>query len=120
MFTLACDLRIAVEEAQFWFPEVDLGAPLNSVVTALLSAEVGPAMVKEIGLTCRRYSAAELLQMRMINQVVKKDELMPAARKLAESIAAKNSLAVASSKRIANAMALSNALVIPDLVLDRE
>jgi enoyl-CoA hydratase len=120
LFTLACDLRIAAEEAQFWFPEVDLGAPLNSVVTALLAAEVGPAMVKEIGLTCRRYSAAELLQMRMLNQVVKKEELLPAARKLAESIAAKNSIAVMASKRIANAMALRNPLVLPDLVLDRE
>src|SRR5437660_7754517 len=35
---LGCDFKIAVEEAQFWFPEVDLGVPLSVGATALLAA----------------------------------------------------------------------------------
>ena len=45
---LGCDLRIAVEEAEFWFPEVDLGVPLSPASTSLLAAHVGPALAKEI------------------------------------------------------------------------
>src|SRR5215470_1301587 len=72
---LGCDLRIAVEEAEFWFPEVDLGVPLSPASTSLLAAHVGPALAKEIIITCRRFKAAELLPMGMVNQVVKKEEL---------------------------------------------
>src|SRR5690242_4081372 len=75
---LGCDLKIAVEEAQFWFPEVDLGVPLSASSTALLAAHVGPTRAKEMIITCRRYTAAELLSMGLLNRVVTKDQLSPA------------------------------------------
>jgi enoyl-CoA hydratase len=55
---LGCDFRIAVEEAEFWFPEVDLGVPLSPASTALVVAYVGPTVAKEIIIGCRRYKAA--------------------------------------------------------------
>jgi enoyl-CoA hydratase len=116
---LGCDLKIAVEGAQFWFPEVDLGVPLSAGSTALLAAHVGPTRAKEIIITCRRYTAEELLPMGLLNRVVKKDQLSPAVNELAESLAAKNPAAVMGSKAIVNAVAAGQEAVMPELLLDR-
>jgi enoyl-CoA hydratase len=117
---LGCDLRIAVEEAEFWFPEVDLGVPLSPASTSLLAAHVGPALAKEIIITCRRFKAAELLPLGILNRVVKKADLMPAARELAQSIAQKNPTAVMASKATVNALAMHQAVVRPDTLLARD
>lgn len=117
---LACDFRIAVEEAEFWFPEVDLGVPLSPASTALVVAHVGPTVAKEIIIGCRRYKAAELLPMGLVNEVVKKDDLAAAARRLAESLAEKNPNAVMVSKATINALTFGNSVVRPDLLLARE
>jgi enoyl-CoA hydratase len=116
---LGCDLKIAVEEAQFWFPEVDLGVPLSAGSTALLAAHVGPTRAKEIVITCRRYNAAELLAMGLLNRVVKKAELHPTVNELAQSLIAKNQAAVMGSKLIINTVTSGKAPVQPDLLLDR-
>jgi enoyl-CoA hydratase len=116
---LGCDLKIAVEEAQFWFPEVDLGVPLSAGSTALLAAHVGPTRAKEIIITCRRYTAAELFGMGILNRVVKKDQLHQAVSELAQSLIAKNQSAVMGSKLIVNAVTSGKAPVQPDLLLDR-
>jgi enoyl-CoA hydratase len=116
---LGCDFKLAVEEAQFWFPEVDLGVPLSAGSTALLAAHVGPTRAKEIIITCRRYTAAELLGMGLLNRVVRKDQLHPAVNELAHSLVAKNQTAVMGSKLIVNAVTSGKAPVQPDLLLDR-
>jgi len=116
---LGCDFKIAVEEAQFWFPEVDLGVPLRAGSTALLAAHVGPTRAKEIIITCRRFKAAELLAMGLLNRVVKKDELHPAVNDLAQSLIAKNQTAVMGSKLIVNTVTSGKAPVQSDLLLDR-
>ena len=116
---LGCDFKIAVDEAQFWFPEVDLGVPLSAGSTALLTAHVGPTRAKEIIITCRRYNAAELLAMGLVNRVVKTGELHTAVNELAHNLAAKNQAAVMGSKLIVNTVASGKAPVQPDLLLDR-
>ncbi|MBI3248168.1 MAG: enoyl-CoA hydratase/isomerase family protein [Deltaproteobacteria bacterium] len=116
---LGCDFRIAVEEAEFWFPEVDLGVPLSPASTALVVAHVGPTVAKEIIIGCRRYKAAELLSLGLVNQVVKKEELASVARSLAESLANKNPNAVMVSKATINALVFGNSVVRPDLLLAR-
>jgi len=117
---LGCDFRIAVEGAHFWFPEVDLGVPLSPATTALLTAHVGPSLAKEIIITCRRYTAEELLPLGLLNQIVKKEALSPTVRELANSLADKNPNAVIVSKATVNALALSHAVITPDLLLTRE
>lgn len=121
-WTLApsCDFRIAVEEAEFWFPEVDLGVPLSPASTALVMAHVGPALAKDIVIGCRRFKAAELLPLGLVNRVVKKEELHHTVRELAESLASKNPTAVMASKATINALALSHSVIRPDLLLARE
>lgn len=117
---LGCDLRIAVEEAEFWFPEVDLGVPLSPASTSLLAAHVGPALAKEIIITCRRFKAAELLPLGILNRVVKKADLMPTVRELAQSLANKNPTAVMVSKATVNALVLGQTVIRPDTLMPRE
>jgi enoyl-CoA hydratase len=117
---LGCDFRIAVEEAEFWFPEVDLGVPLSPASTALVVAHVGPTVAKEIIIGCRRYKATELLPLGLLHQVVKKEALLPTARALAENLASKNPNAVMVSKATINALTFGNSVVRPDLLLTRE
>jgi len=117
---LGCDLRIAVEGAEFWFPEVDLGVPLSPPSTALLAAHIGPSLAKDIIITCRHLKAEELLPLGLVNRVVKKEDLYPTVRELAQSLANKNPTAVMVSKATVNALALSQAVIRPDLLLARE
>lgn len=119
-FSLACDLCITVEEAEFWFPEVDLGVPLSPTSTAFVVSHVGPALAKEIIIGCRRFKAAELLTWGMINRVVKKADLMPTVSELAQSIAKKNPNAVMVSKATVNALTLGQTVLRPDLLMARE
>jgi enoyl-CoA hydratase len=95
---LACDLRIAVEGAEFWMPEVDLGQPGPRGPEQWLADHVGAARAKEIIFTCRHFKADELYQWGLLNRVVKKDELMPVAMELAHSLAAKNHRAIVQAK----------------------
>jgi enoyl-CoA hydratase len=103
-FALAFDFCLAVEAAEFWVPEVDMEVPYRGAPAKVLAARLGPWRAKEAILMCRRYSAAELLTLGVINRIVKADELMAAARELANSMAAKSAEAIANSKRDINAV----------------
>jgi enoyl-CoA hydratase len=95
---LACDLRIAVEGAEFWMPEVDLGAPGPRGPEQWLAAHVGAARAKEIIFTCRHFKSEELYQWGLLNRVVKPGELMPVALELARSLAARSRSAILQAK----------------------
>ncbi len=95
---LACDLRIAADTAEFWMPEVDLGSPGPRGPEQWLAAHVGAARAKEIIFTCRHFKADELYSWGLLNQVVKKERLMPVAMELAQALAAKKPSAIAQAK----------------------
>lgn len=72
---LCCDMRIATHESQLGIPAAKLGLGYRvSGVNKLINV-VGPAYAKEIFFTAKRYSAAEALQMGLINWAVADDEL---------------------------------------------
>jgi len=103
-FALAFDFAIAVEEAEFWVPEVDLDVPYRGLPAIVLAARLGPWRAKEAILMCRKYTAAELLQLGVLNRVVKRVQLMTIARDMASAMAAKPLGAIAASKRGINAV----------------
>jgi enoyl-CoA hydratase len=117
---LACDLRLAVEGAEFWFPEVDLGVPLSPDSSALLTALVGPSLAKEIIITCQHYKAEDLLRLGLVNRVVPAKDLMTAVYDLARTIANKNPNAVTATKATVNALAQAQSVIRPDLLMIRE
>jgi enoyl-CoA hydratase/carnithine racemase len=101
----ACDLRVACDDAVFSIPEVDLGIPLAWGGIPRLVRELGPAITKELVLTCRPFSAAEALVWRWVNDVVPRDELESRVDALATSLAAKPSYALRVTKAHVNAVA---------------
>lgn len=117
---LACDLRIAVEEAEFWFPEVDLGVPLSPEATALLLEHVPPSIAKEMILGCARYRAEELVRFGLVNRVVPKAAFAAAVRELAETLARKSPAAVTGTKATVNALAHRRGLLRLDLLRTRD
>jgi enoyl-CoA hydratase/carnithine racemase len=100
----ACDLRIAAADARFSIPEVDLGIPLAWGGIPRLVREIGPALTKELVLTCRPFDAAEAKAAGFLNRVVPADELEQSVLALARSLAAKASHALFSTKRHVNAV----------------
>jgi enoyl-CoA hydratase/carnithine racemase len=55
VLALACDFRIAAEDASFHVPEVELGVPLTWGGVPRLIAEVGAARAREILLCCEPF-----------------------------------------------------------------
>lgn len=117
---LSCDLRIAVTEAEFWFPEVDLGAPLSPLMTAMLIAHAGPSRAKEMIITCRHYTATELLSLGMLNQVVERDALDSTVATLATTLIEKKPGAMIMSKATIRALIQKQTVLRSDLLLARE
>src|SRR5215207_2431086 len=99
---LACDIRIAAENATFGFPEVGLGILPGMGGTQRLPRLVGPALAKELIFTGRRISAEEAREIGLVNRVVAEGEALDAARELAGEIAANGPLAVRHAKAAAN------------------
>lgn len=100
----ACDLRVAADDAMFSIPEVDLGIPLAWGGIPRLVREIGPALTKELVLTCRPFDAAEAKAAGFLNRVVPADELSTTVEDLARAVAAKASHAIFSTKRHVNAV----------------
>jgi enoyl-CoA hydratase/carnithine racemase len=82
---LGFDHVIAVEGAQFWLPEVELGMPFRGLASLNLTQRLGPALAKEAMILCRRFGAEELLRYRVINQVCAPHELEAETRRVVEA-----------------------------------
>ncbi len=100
----ACDLRFASEEARFSIPEVDLGIPLAWGGIPRLVREIGPALTKELVLTCRPFDAAEARAAGFLNRVVPAAALDAEVDELAASLAKKARYAITATKRHVNAV----------------
>ncbi|HSL58298.1 MAG TPA: enoyl-CoA hydratase/isomerase family protein [Acidimicrobiales bacterium] len=101
----SCDLRIAARGARFSIPEVDLGIPLAWGGIPRLVRELGPAITKELVLTCRPFGADEAAALRFVNRVVDDDAVVAAAEELAAELATKSAFTLTSTKRHVNAVA---------------
>jgi enoyl-CoA hydratase len=99
---LACDIRIAAENALFGFPEVTLGILPAMGGTQRLPRLVGPGIAKELIFSGRRIDAEEARTFNLVNRVVPEGEALNAARELAEEIAASGPVAVRHAKAAAN------------------
>ena len=99
---LACDIRIAAENALFGFPEVTLGILPGLGGTQRLPRLVGPGIAKEMIFSGRRIKAEEARTVNLVNRVVPEGEALNAARELAQEIASNGPVAVRHAKAAAN------------------
>jgi enoyl-CoA hydratase len=97
---LACDLRIASENAVFAQPEVSLGIPPGWGASQRLPRLIGPGLAAEVILTGRRVKADEALRIGLVNNVVPAGDLMAKALEMARSIAANSPMAVRAAKQL--------------------
>jgi enoyl-CoA hydratase len=100
---LACDLRIASDNAVFGLPEPSLGIIPGAGGTQRLPRIVGLGRAKEMILTGARWDAAQALQYGLVSEVVPAPELPAAARRLADRVLALGPLAVRLAKMALNA-----------------
>jgi enoyl-CoA hydratase/carnithine racemase len=104
VLTAVCDLRVVAEDAWFFIPEVDLGLPLAWGGIPKLVREIGPAMTKELVMTCRRFGAMEAKALGFVNRVVPLADLHDEVEALASELLAKPSVPVAITKEHVNAV----------------
>jgi enoyl-CoA hydratase/carnithine racemase len=95
-----CDMRIASEEARFAESFVKIGIIPGDGGAWLLPRVVGWSKACEMAFTGDLLSAQEALACGLVSQVVAKDDLLPAAHRLARRIAANPPLAVRATKRL--------------------
>jgi enoyl-CoA hydratase/carnithine racemase len=95
---VACDLVVAVDAATFGTTEINVGLwPM--MITAELTRNVGRKRTLEMMLTGRRMSAAEALEVGLVNRVVAAADLESTTMALANDIAAKSPAAIALGLR---------------------
>jgi naphthoate synthase len=72
---VVCDLTIAADNARFGQTGPQVGSFDGGFGASLLAAQVGLKKAKELWFLCRQYSAAEALEMGLVNAVVPLEEL---------------------------------------------
>ncbi len=96
---MACDIRIASENAKFGQPEVNLGLIPGYGGSQRSTRYVGKGMALYLCLTGEIIDAQEALRIGLVERVVPLAGLMEEAQRIAGAIAAKAPLAIAACKR---------------------
>ena len=99
---MSCDIRICSDNAVFGQPEVGLGITPGFGGTQRLARLVSPGMAKQLIYTAKNIKADEAYRIGLVNAVYPLDELLPAAEKLAETIAKNAPIAVRACKQAIN------------------
>ncbi|MCT8974326.1 enoyl-CoA hydratase-related protein [Microbaculum marinisediminis] len=98
-----CDLTIASDKAQFGQVGPKVGSVDPGFGTAYLARVVGEKKAREFWYMCRRYSAAEALQMGLVNAVVPHDEIDAEVDRWCAELLQRSPTALALAKRSFNA-----------------
>jgi naphthoate synthase len=72
---VVCDLSIAADNARFGQTGPQVGSFDGGFGASVLAAQVGAKKAREIWFLCRQYTAAEALDMGLVNAVVPLEEL---------------------------------------------
>ena len=95
---LACDIRIAAEDAQLGLTEITLAIIPGGGGTQRLPRLVGRGKALEMILTGARIGGPEALRIGLVERVVPPGEVLPAAQELARALAARAPVALRYAK----------------------
>lgn len=124
---LCLDMRIAADTAKLGLPEITLGLFPGAGGTQRMLRQVPLCRAKELMFTGRHISAAEAVEIGLLNRAVPKDDLMDEVMTLAETVAHKSPLVLKLLKRtlgdggdmpLASALAHEQAMI--GIVLDSD
>lgn len=96
---IACDLRIAGEDAVLGYPEVKIGVFPGAGGVVRLPRLIGAGAARDLLYTGRNVNADEALRLGLVDRLVPADQVLSATRALADEIAANAPLAVRAVKR---------------------
>jgi enoyl-CoA hydratase len=96
---LLCDIRVAADDSVLGFIGPLIGGLCYSAFS-ILPQVVGRAKASELLFTCSRISGQEAYEIGLVNKVVPREQLMPAAVELAEQITKIEPLLLKYSKRM--------------------
>ena len=80
---LACDIRLAVPQAKFFYPVMKRGFLPQPSDPLRMTALIGPARTKLILMGGQKLTAQEALQFGLIERVVEPEDLLPTAENIA-------------------------------------
>ena len=96
---MCCDIRVASEDVQFGTPEMGLGIITAAGGSQTLPRTIDRARALDMLLTGRWVKAQEALRMKLVNKVVSRDELLPAAEEYSAIIKKHDPAAVRYAKQ---------------------
>jgi len=105
---LACDIRVASENAMFGQPEINLGIIPGGGGTQRLTRLVGEGKAMEMILTGEFVNAQTALSIGLVNYVVPKDQLEGKTMEIANRIASKGPIALQMAKEAVKIASRSN------------
>jgi enoyl-CoA hydratase len=100
---LACDMRIAVKGARFFFPETKLGLIPAAGGTRRLPKIIGKALAKEMILAGRILDSSDAERWGLVSEIVDFDDLLPRAQQLGDQIAQRDPVAIQLAKKAIDA-----------------
>jgi len=99
---LACDIRIAADNAIFGMPEINIGIIPGAGGTQRLPRVVGSGWARHLILTGEMINAETALSIGLVTKLVPKDELLGATEKLAKSLSRKSPMGIRSAIKCIN------------------
>jgi enoyl-CoA hydratase len=99
---LACDIRVAADDALFGFPEVGLGVMPGAGGTQRLPRVIGLGRAKEMILTGELIDASEALRIGLVNRVVSRAELGGAVQAVVDKLLTRAPVALKLAKMALN------------------
>jgi enoyl-CoA hydratase len=114
---LACDIRIAAEEALIGSPEAKVTSSVTGGAFRLVQDLVGPGKAKELLFTAENITGEEACRIGLVNKSVPLDQLMDEAFAMAEKICANSAF---SLKLIKKGLAMAAGEVSLEALMDYE
>jgi len=96
---LACDIRIAAEEAKIGSPEARVTSSVTGGAMRLVQDLIGPGKAKELLFTAEYIDGKEAERIGLVNKAVPLDQLMETAKEMAAKIAENSSFSIKMIKR---------------------
>ena len=96
---LACDIRIAADEAQIGSPEAKVTSSVTGGAMRLVQDLIGPGKARELLFTADTIDGREAARIGLVNTSVPLEELMSAAQEMAQKIAANSAFSLKMIKK---------------------
>ena len=96
---LACDIRLAAEDAKIGSPEAKVTSSVTGGALRLLQDLVGPGKARELLFTATYIDGKEAERIGLVNKAVPKEHLMDEAIAMAEAMSANSAFSIAMIKK---------------------